>query len=419
MSKQLIIVLVLIAILVAGGTFWLLSPKSAPAPVTTGASSSGSSGFPSSGDKVSPKDDISGSRPAGTDTKTGNGFLAPSTPTQTFQELVKESVAGAVALERKRNDGTKTTFVRYVERATGHVREIVPGQNDAARISNTTVPKVAEAIFAPGGEALVLRILSNPFNEISTVLAQIVSATSTDGTTGKLDGVTLPEKVSAVALAPDGKHVFTLVPDTDGSRGIVQDMSGKGRHEILRSPLSEWLPDWTSANTITLTSRPSVGVPGFLYALPAEGGTLSRVLAGEGALLTNTSRDGTQSLVTEATKKGLVDYLYTPKSAQKTNFPIITLPEKCVWSHLVPTTLYCAVPDNSVAFTDLPDAWYRGDLSFVDSFWKVDTKTMKTTFLGTPPSSVDAITPTLSLSENMLLFMNKGNGHLWALKLTP
>lgn len=418
MSKQLIIVLILIAVLIAGGTFWLLTPKSST-PKEVATTPSGTTGFPSGGDSTRVKDDTTTTKPEGSDTKTGNGFLSEQNKKkEIFQELVKDSVAGVIAIERKRENGSNSTFVRYVERATGHVKELIPGQSDATRIANTTVPKSAQAIFGMGGNALVLRVLTDPFNEISTILASIVTATSTNGGTGKLDGVTLPEKVSSLAISPDGKRVFTLVPDGEGSRGIVQDISGKNRREIMRSPLAEWEARWGSTGTITLTTRAGNNTTGYVYSLDVENGKLSRVFAGTAGLTTLVSSISTAILASEGGKAGLSTYVYDTKSSEKKAFPLITLSEKCVWSKKTATVLYCAVPESNVPFTSLPDAWYKGDLSFSDSFWEIDTATMKTTSLGSPEVSVDAINLSLSPSENLLLFTNKSNGHLWSLGLS-
>ncbi len=406
-----------IALLVAGGTFWLLSPKKSPS-LTAPTTPAPALGFPSGANKARPKDDSGGREPAGPDHKTGNGFLAPAQIAGTFQEIAKEAVAGAVAVERKKADGSKVVFVRYIERATGHVKEVLPGQSDASRIANTTIPKVAEAFFSPTGDATILRVLTDPFNEVATVLARIVAATSTDEAAGKLDGVTLPEKVSSLALSPDGKRAFTIVLDANGAGGILQDVTGKNRKEIWRSPLSEWTARWGNANSIFLTTKASVNVPGYLYNLNAQSGTFTRVLSGNAGLTTLPSSDGGHIFVTEASKRGLMSYLFMPSTEQKTAFPLTTLPEKCAWSLRVPTELYCAVPDTNVPFNALPDAWYRGDLSFSDSFWRVDTKTMETKLLGTPNQSVDAINLGLSPSEDLLLFTDKSDGHLWALRIS-
>ena len=420
MSKQLIAVLIGVIILVAGATMWLLSRSNSPTviPATTD-SSSGSTGFPDSTDTPRPKNDTSVNAPKGDDTKTGNGFLSSSKTTGKFQELVHEPVAGAIALLRKNNKNDSILFVRYIERATGHIKELVFGQQEASRVSNTTIPKVAQASFAPEGSAAVVRALTDPFNQVATILAQVKTASSTIDSSGTLFGVTIPEQVSDYALSPSGKDVFTLISDINGgSHGVLQTIAGKNRREVFNSPLSEWLTTWSNEDAINLTTKPSMGLPGYLYAFSTKNSSLHRLLGPLPALGALVSPSGTRIFVSTVSSTGLRTFIYDKTTGTQPATPLLTLAEKCVWSHKS-DALYCAVPDSGASFGQLPDSWYRGDNSFNDSFWKIDAKNMATTYLSAPEGeTVDGINLSLDPSETTLLFNNKKNSSLWSLKLT-
>jgi hypothetical protein len=88
-------------------------------------------------------------------------------PLPRLRHLTDSPTSGDIVIQRdvdviKDRVKVKETdyFVRYMERATGHIFEINTNSPAAAEISNATLPKVYEAIFAPGGNSLVARFLS-------------------------------------------------------------------------------------------------------------------------------------------------------------------------------------------------------------------------------------------------------------------
>ncbi len=97
-----------------------------------------------------------------------------------------------------------------------------------------------------------------------------------------------------------------------------------------------------------------------------------------------------------------------------------TLPEKCVWSQLNNSVVYCAVPD-SIPRATYPDQWYQGIVSFSDSIWMINTKTGVTKDLAPlrqiSNGDIDAINLSLDSKEDYLTFMNKRDLSLWGLQL--
>ena len=97
-----------------------------------------------------------------------------------------------------------------------------------------------------------------------------------------------------------------------------------------------------------------------------------------------------------------------------------SLAEKCVWSVKNPDLVYCGIPSNNIGPGE-PDNWYRGMTHFSDRIWFFNTKLNTSEILAEPESffnvKIDLIEPRLSPKEDYLIFENKNDLSLWALKM--
>jgi hypothetical protein len=97
-----------------------------------------------------------------------------------------------------------------------------------------------------------------------------------------------------------------------------------------------------------------------------------------------------------------------------------TLSDKCIWSNLRKNEIYCAVP-TEIPNAMYPDDWYRGNVSFVDQIWHLDTNTgevhLLANLLTLSSKLIDATDLTLDPKEDNLYFINKRDLTLWALDL--
>ena len=97
-----------------------------------------------------------------------------------------------------------------------------------------------------------------------------------------------------------------------------------------------------------------------------------------------------------------------------------TLSEKCVWSTMRKNEVYCAVPTD-IPEAIYPDDWYRGNVSFVDQIWYLNTITgevhLVANLIDLSKKLIDATELTLDPRENTLYFINKRDLTLWALDL--
>ncbi|OHB25590.1 MAG: hypothetical protein A2542_00840 [Parcubacteria group bacterium RIFOXYD2_FULL_52_8] len=218
--------------------------------------------------------------------------------------------------------------------------------------------------------------------------------------------------------------MFYLLKSGQGVIGITSkttaSASAKGQTTIFESSFSEWLPEWATAGGITLATKASAGVTGYLYLLSPTSRSFEKMLDAIPGLTARMSPDGKRILYSESSDKGLQTYLYTRGTKSSQAFPLQTLPEKCVFASKT-SAVYCATP-TTILPGQYPDAWYQGVVQWNDTIWKVDLESGETTLLVNPSkmragTQIDGIDLALDVGERHLLFRNKRDNSLWLLTL--
>lgn len=364
-----------------------------------------------------------------TNTETNGGMIVGENGqlVSLLRKLHNAPVAGVSAFT-KRAAGTTTqdVVVRYIERGLGHIYETNMSTLKEERISNETRLKVYDALWGNAGNSVAIRYLNGDKNDTiqtySMVLRDIKNTTTTEeGRRVESDGVFLPENISEVAVSQEkDNRLFYLLPTGDSSVGITVGFDGKKQVQVFDSPLKEWLPFWPNDKLITLTTKPSQNVPGFMFFLDTQTGKTTKILGRISGLTTLTSSDGKNVLYSESKNGGLGLYVYGVAGDVKTKLSLATLPDKCAWSKLKKGVLYCGVPQ-VIPPGSLPDGWYQGATSFSDDMWMIDITTGITTMLVSPSKiageEIDATKLLLSPDESFLLFVNKKDSAPWSLKL--
>lgn len=347
-----------------------------------------------------------------------------------FRQLANIPVAGAVAILR---DGKP--YVRYVARENGHVFEVDPETGASTELTNTTIPRIYEALWATGGNSVVLRYLTqDPLSRkdvIKTYLARLalpISGGSTTPSLGSLKGSFLPDNLTEVSISPNGTQLFYLLPVADGVSGTIVTLANMAAKEVLRNSFSEWLPQLLNDGTIILTTKPSSEVHGFSYLYNPKDKTLTRLIREKNALTTLGESRGTRVLYSENVLGNTTLGLYDKKGfnldegliGHESTIPLATLAEKCVWSKNR-THLYCGAFTSTPRNAAIPDDWYQGTQSFVDTFWLINTNSSEITFLADPQKSIqqkfDVKNPFMGTDEAYLYFTNKKDSTLWSLRV--
>jgi hypothetical protein len=319
------------------------------------------------------------------------------------------------------NPKTKQTDIHYILRANGNIYEAYTDSLETKRLSATTIPKVYESNWLPDGNNLIIRYLRENTENIETFSVKINPATTTlNEFEGGVDGNYLPENIGGLAVAPAGDKIFYLINNLAGSSGFVSKPDGLNSKPLFASPLIEWLVSWPKAETITLSTKPSAKIAGYMYFLNSQTGNLSRVLGGINGLTTKTNETATEVLYSDSIRNTPRLYLFNVKTGGSQLLPWNTFPEKCLWSNLDAKIIYCAVPKTFPA-GDYPDAWYQGLVNFTDDIWMINTDTNASTLVfditKETSNDIDVTDLKLDTNDNYLFFINKTDLTLWSLNL--
>lgn len=329
-----------------------------------------------------------------------------------LRQISDSPVAGGISF--KRND---FTIVRFVDRGTGHIFETNDQSLENTMISNTTIPKVPEAVWTPNGQTVALRYLDEN-DDILSFSANILTATTSQDISKNAKSAFLPSNIEQLSVNPSGDKIFYLINDADGSVGSVSEVNGLKKKIIFQSPIKEWLTSWTNDKTITLVAKPSFNVPGHLFFLNVKTGVTDKIMTGINGLTALVS-DNAKNILYSESVGGSVKLKYRNLANNNdSDLSFKTLPEKCVWSRIEEFVTYCAVP-LAIPSGEYPDGWYQGLVSFTDSVWKVDVKTGSSELVmdiqRETGNDIDIMNPFLSDGDDYLLFMNKKDLTLWSL----
>ena len=314
------------------------------------------------------------------------------------------------------------TALRYVERATGNIYQTFADKIEERKFSVTVIPKIYEAFFGNNATSVIMRYLKTDGQTVETFVGNLPKESLGEDTMGnnEVKGSFLPANVSDVALSADTLKIFYLFNVGDEVAGTTMNLVDNTKVQVFDSPFTEWLSQWPKSSVgsmITLTTKPSFGTPGYMYAIDPSTKILNKVLGGISGLTTLTSPSGKLVLYSN---NNLSLYIYNTDTRGSTLLGIKTLPEKCVWGNLG-DIIYCAVP-KSIGLGQFPDLWYQGEISFSDQIWRIDAVTGSTTMILDPITiasgvEVDGIKLSLDEGENYLFFVNKKDSYLWEFML--
>lgn len=344
--------------------------------------------------------------------------VVPPSERLTFWQISDVPVAGATALA---TPSGAVPIVRYMERATGHIYDVNPETVKRERVTNTTIPRIHEALFSRNGDFVVARYLDEDDETIETFVGKI--PTKRPGEEGKLVGEFLPRNIQDISVSQTKDDVFYLLRDDTGALGFMAPLADSAkRSQIFAFPFSEWLSEWSGDTKIALATKPSSGVSGYVYTVSTTGATNQepqKVFGGAGGLATRINKDASYYLYSDS---GPTLWIYNAVKRNSARTIFKTIPDKCVWAK-DNITFYCAVPD-SLPRGQYPDSWYQGAVSFSDTVWEININATSTGALPVQrlsdtslPNGIDATKLFVSSNETYLFFINKKDMTLWALDM--
>lgn len=335
--------------------------------------------------------------------------IIPPSEAGTFDQVVRlisnEPVAGSVFVA----SSTKGDVIRYIEKATGHIFDVPASENTNLRVSNTTIPQIYTALFTENGDGFVAQYVKNE-DVIETMYGKI-----TDGINEKtVVGTILSRNITALAVSPNGKTIFTLEKTQNGSEGYTTLPNGTNKKLVWSSPLKEFIPQFISDSHIGLQSKPYSSAYGVLFDVNAATAA-KNVLIGNQINLTTLPYPN-KPYVLYANNNGL--FAQNTAIGGVTELSPNTFPEKCVWAQ-TKIFLYCAVPRSTITNGSLY-SWYKGEISYSDDIWEYDvvanTARRVVDLESLAGRSIDISTISINSKDTLLLIQSKTDGSLWTIK---
>ena len=353
---------------------------------------------------------------------TGNSTeeLAPfdefDAPAANLFRLSENPVAGTIVIKRGNQ-----AVARYVDRATGHIYDVLlpTGASstlpERVKVTNNTLPKIYEAYFRSDGNTVLLRFLKDDSDVVENLSLTLTSPRSTS-TLYAVSSTILRGDIGSVAPGP-GNTLFYVLRDT--SSIVSSAFNGTGLRTLLTSVFNDWRLSVAGNNLVTYT-KASANVSGYAYTLNISNGTLTKILGPLNGLVALSNSSGNRVLYSYVENNRTK--LFAKNLANNIFSEILptTIAEKCLWSSRDAGMLFCGAPIDGLK-TGEPDSWYRGKTHFSDRIWLFDTNIDIAQVLIEPKQSlgidIDVSEPRLSPDEDYLIFINKTDLSLWALKL--
>jgi len=356
-----------------------------------------------------------------TTTPSRNSTIPPDNQlfsTQKMRHLVDVPVAGATFFT---NDSEQTA-IRYVKQKTGDIYDYSLDTGISKLVLQQNLPGVHNVLWNNNGKNAVFRFLKTVGNQetIKTYLLSFEETTMEDSAI--FEGRFLPDELPEVIVSPDSEKIMYIQKNKKGDSFVMSEeiRGNRDREQLFASPFSEWLLEQPKEGLLTLTTKPSYNVDGYLYFTDITSGVTTKMLGDKKGLMALTSPDATKILYATSEKDSYKLILYDAETKKETVLDIKAFPEKCVWGTRDSNLIYCAV-SNLTNNKNMPDSWYQGETSFSDDIWLLNTETGKTGLFSKTKDftewGIDVIKPLLSPEDSHLLFTNKLDGTLWLLEL--
>lgn len=325
-------------------------------------------------------------------------------PAPTLRQVSVDPVSGGFPFER---DGH--TYIRFINRATGHVYETVATSTQVTRVTNTTVPGIHEVLWVDEN-TFIVRYLNG--DEPETFLARLSPSAEDEQ---RLDGVFLEPYVRA-ALDPQKENVLTIFARDNGSSFVLSEPDGSSARTVFTSPLAAWVPLQSETQLFAYTA-PLSGFDGYLYQLSGSG--LIKI-AGAPGLTAIVSPSGQYALVSSGDGSTVNLFLVAVETGEVYESPVNTLAEKCTFDSEDETRVYCGVPDSLAGTAAYPNDWLLGRVSFSDTLWHIfftTERAMLVSDLADAAAAIDVRGLTLNPAGTHLIFTNKNDLSLWSLQI--
>lgn len=310
------------------------------------------------------------------------------------------------------------TVYRFVNRSNGNIFETTSRTSSLKRITNNTIPKVQESIFSEDSNSLVFRYLDNS-NSIETYFSKITmnenSETIGEGDFAELESVFLQKNISNINFSEDGLVFYTT--NSNNSEGYIFDINSPDNQNFsFSSDLRDIRTEWFKENSILIGTKPSNNSGGLLFEYNFDDQSTKKILDGGNGF--NFKSNNNLIVYSELSGSEIKSYSYNTETKEFVDLELNTIiSDKCEWSNISDTIIYCAVPNSKIGF-GYPNLWHQGQVSFNDKLFKIDTETgLKIEISGLLDNDFDITKIQVSDNDEYIVFVNKKDLTLWSLDI--
>ena len=316
-----------------------------------------------------------------------------------LRQLTTRPVAGFAATTT-----ATSSFIRYVEKGTGHVYEIDLTNGVETIISRTTTPQTVEAIFSPDANIVALTAYDNYTTRV------FVGTINEE----KLTGITLEPGAENLAFDSNADVLYSIVR-SGVTTGYRHNLTTATRAEIFTFNFGELDITWGNGITdIYLTTKPSPNLESFIYKI--VNGVVTPVIDpgyGMSALISDetiiTTKNVGDTYVSEAWQNNVA-----------TKLPTLTLKEKCTFNTSNHNYFWCASTVEAPSSTYIDD-WYKGVTKADDYLWLINISKQTAELVASPKKliskSLDMTNLQINVNNTQLFFKDRTDQTLWLLDL--
>jgi len=241
--------------------------------------------------------------------------------------------------------------VWFIKAGSGNLYSHNPDTRSTTKQTDTTIPKIREAIIAKSGEQAIYRYITN--GEVRTYQADI----DRNQSGLSLEGSFINREVYAIDYSPDGSQLFYLVSADDGSVGILENVTNGTSKRVFSNSVLDWRLSFDQPNAVTIFTPAADDTRGYAYEISTNSGQREKIA--EGSALTVLQNETGRRLIKGTQKDEGLEIAGQNNAGDVLTDSASAVADKCFWA--TDTVFFCGVPTNQ--FGSITD-WYQGQKQF-------------------------------------------------------